>query len=77
MSFLNDENIDVSDFDYVITQDADITGWNKGVRTGMSQISGANLLVSQYIIEISFQKMILSYLRLWNLFRFNYSINFH
>ncbi|SVA98071.1 uncharacterized protein METZ01_LOCUS150925, partial [marine metagenome] len=51
VSFLNDENIDVSDFDYVITQDADITGWNKGVRTGMSQIGGENLLVLQYIIE--------------------------
>ena len=51
MNFLNDENIDVSDFDHVITQDADITGWNKGVRTGMSQIGGENLLVLQYIIE--------------------------
>ena len=51
VEFLIDKDIDISDFYHVIKKESDITGWNKGIQTGWSNISGSNLKIPQYIIE--------------------------
>ena len=51
IDFLNDQNIDISDFSHVINDEMDIISWSRGVNPGWLAIGGSNLMHTEYIIE--------------------------
>ena len=53
VEFLNNNDIDISDFKHTINDRKDILNWNRGVATGWLGVGSRNLIVSKYIIDHS------------------------